>query len=739
MKMQKYYKFLLYLVVIILINLVGITLFFRVDLTSGSLYSLSKASKEAVSTLKEPLTINVFFSKNLPAQYNTIEMYLHDLLEEYEIYSNKFLNYRFYDVTAKEGDVSAEAEGNRKIAQDYGIYPVNVQNLEQDEVKVQRAYMGMVLIHGDVVEKIPALTQTEGLEYKITNAIKKLNNKISALVNLPEKIKITLVLSSSLSQIAPLVNLQGLDTLKAQLQEVVDRLNKKTYNQLQFVHLDPSMGEEIPPQSRGVERFGLQWPEINPPGGTPIPAGKGIVAISMSYGQKSMEQNLLTRKMALTNQGLQEQYALVELKQVEEFINENIDNMIDIHENLGYLKDHGVTPLTDLPPQYPPPPQWQPKEELKKLNGLLSKEYSVKEITLEDPIPDNIDTLIIAGVKENFTDWELLQIDQFLMKGKSLALFIDAFNEITPQRQQGFQQPVYLPLNTGLEKLLDFYGLKVKKSYLLDENCYINRGRQSEEMPIYFAPIIKDEKINHSLGFMENIKQLILIKPSPLEAEKEKIKKNNLKLEQLFASSDQSWEMSGRINLMPFMIQPPADEKQKESKPLAYLLSGEFPSYFADKPVPEKPKAEEEKKEDENAAKPDKKTKKPEDKTPLQTPVKVEKGILTKGKPGKIFLIGTSEILKDNALDEEGQSPNVVFLLNTLDYLNNQEAIAVLRSKLERFNPLKETKPFTRYFVKWANTLGLPALFIVFGIFIWINRAKRKKRIQAMFSKAGSQ
>ena len=259
MKMQKYYKFLLYLVVIILVNLVGVTLFFRVDLTSSSLYSLSKASKEAVSTLKEPLTINVFFSKNLPPPYNTIERYLHDLLEEYEIYSHKYLSYRFYDVTAKEGDVSAEAEGNRKIAQDYGIYPVNVQNVEQDEVKVQRAYMGMVLIHGDVVEKIPALTQTEGLKYKITNAIKKLNNKVSALVNLPEKIKITLVLSSSLSQIAPLVNLQGLDTLKNRLQEVVDRLNKKTYNQLQFVHLDPSMGEAIPEQLRAIERFGLQW------------------------------------------------------------------------------------------------------------------------------------------------------------------------------------------------------------------------------------------------------------------------------------------------------------------------------------------------------------------------------------------------------------------------------------------------------------------------------------------------
>jgi ABC-type uncharacterized transport system involved in gliding motility auxiliary subunit len=729
--LQKYYKFGLYLLVIILINLVGISLFFRVDLTSNNLYSLSDASKEVVSTLNEPLTVNVFFTKNLPAQYNTIELYLHDLMEEYELYSNDNLSYRFYNVTAAEGDLTEEAEGNRKIAQSYGIHPVNVQAVEQDQVKMQRAYMGMVLIHGDVVEKIPAITSTEGLEYKITSAVQKLNNKISALVNLPEKIKITLVLSSSLRQIAPLVKLQGLDTIKSKLQEVVDRVNQKTYGQLQFVHIDPAMGEGTPGQLRPFERFGLQWPDVNAPDGSVISAGKGMVGIGMSYGNKSLEQNLLSQKMALTNRGMEQQYVLLDMKAVETFINDNIDNMIDINEDLGYLASHGALPLMDMPQQYPPQMQRQQREDLKRLNGILSKEYSVKAINLEDPIPESIDTLIIAGVKENFTDWQLFRIDQFLMKGKSLALFIDSFNEIMPQRQQGrFQQPVYLPLNTGLEKLLDHYGLKVKKSYLLDESCYINRGRMGEEMPIYYAPMIKNEKINHSLEFMENITQLVMIKSSPLEADTEKIKKNNLKLEQLFTSSDKSWEMTGRINLMPFMIQPPKDEKQKESKPLAYLLEGEFPSYFADKPIPEKPKKEEDKEKEA-----DDKEKKPVVK---DSRIKVEKEILAKGKPGKILLIGTSEIIKNNALDEEGRSPNAIFLLNSLDYLNNREDIAVMRSKVQRFNPLKETKPFTRYFVKWANTLGLPALFVLVGILIWINRSNRKKRIQVMFSKTNS-
>jgi len=92
----RYVKFFIYLVTIVLINVVGISLFFRVDLTKNKIYSISDASKMVVSTLSEPLTINVFFTKNLPAPHNNTEQYLHDLLEEYSAYGNQYFNYRFF-------------------------------------------------------------------------------------------------------------------------------------------------------------------------------------------------------------------------------------------------------------------------------------------------------------------------------------------------------------------------------------------------------------------------------------------------------------------------------------------------------------------------------------------------------------------------------------------------------------------------------------------------------------------
>jgi len=729
--MSKYYKFILYLVIVILVNLVGMKIFFRLDLTSNGLYSLSRASKRAVATLKEPLTINVFFSKNLPAPYNNIESYLHDMLDEYGSHAKNYLSYRFFDVSAKEGDLSDRAEENRQKAEDYGIYPVNVQTIEQDEAKIQRAYMGMVFIHGDIIERIPAVTDTDGLEYQITSTLQKMNNKISALLNLDDKIRVKLVQSSSILQIAGEINITGLESLKNQIQSRVNVLNGKVYDQLEFVYIDPTTTTPPVEEIQAYERFGLQWPELKKEDGSMIPAGQAIIALGLEYGGKSLELQLLDKSLQLTSMGLQEEYKLVEMEQIDAFIEDNIDNLINIHDEIGYLSSHGSLSLSSsLPPQFQ---QMQPQAGmLTKFDSLLRDNYSVTQIDLKsDEIPETIDTLIIAGAKEQFSDWELFQIDQFLMKGKSLAVFVETFNEIQQnanQQMYGMSQPVFLPINTGLEKLLDHYGVKVKKAYVMDENCFVSQDPTAGEMPLYFAPIIKDENINHRLGFLENIKILQMLKVSPVEIDEEKADANKLKVTQLFLSSKDSWEMAGQINLMPWMIRPPANPEEKKRISLASLLEGEIPSYFADKPVPEKPKEEPSEEEGQDLE--------AEQEQPVveESRVKDSVSVLAVGKPGRILVIGSGDILKDNVLDDQGRSPNSVFLLNSLDYLNNREDIAVMRSKNQRFNPLKDTKAGTRALVKIFNIAGVPILFILFGFYIWVRRKAKKRMIQSLFN-----
>ena len=181
------------------------------------------------------------------------------------------------------------------------------------------------------------------------------------------------------------------------------------------------------------------------------------------------------------------------------------------------------------------------------------------------------------------------------------------------------------------------------------------------------------------------------------------------------------------MNLNPMFARPPGSAEAFKSYPLAYLLEGKFTSYFAGKDLPEKII-----KEAENEGK------QPGEKAETKPDVDLSKiegkgQFLSKGQSGKIFLMTSSEVLKDNLLDEEGKTPNAMFIMNIMDYLNNREDIAIMRSKEQRFNPLTETGGGVKTFVKSFNIVGLPVLVVLFGLLVWFRRHSRKKRIQMMF------
>jgi len=720
-------KFFVYLIVIVLINLAGATLFFRLDLTGNRIYSISKASRHVVSTLSEPLTIKVFFTRNLPAPNNNTERYLHDLLEEYAIYSNKYFNYTFYDVSPDEGDIGQKTKENRELAQNYGIHPVQIQLIEKDEIKFQKAYMGLVLIHGDLIEKIPTITSIDGLEYKLTTAIKKLNNKISALLGLQDKIKINLIFSSSLKIVAPYLQLNNLSNLPKQLEKIVHNINQKSYGKLEFQYLDPTKDPDLEEIINKYNIMNLKWPDFADGN---IKAGSGAISLLMVYKDKAVTIPLL-HILRLPIIGTR--YEMADMNEMEEIISDNIESLIDINEDIGYLADHGTLNIHGVSSFNPAIQRNQ--NNLTSFKTLTERNYTIKPVNLKDEnIPESLGTLIVARPTETFTDYELFQIDQFLMRGKNLALFLDAFKEVMPTGPQVGalgRGPVHLPINTGLEKLLEHYGIRIKKSYVMDENCYkqeVPAQLGGGERSIYFAPFIKNEFINKDLTFIKNIKRLIAIKISPLELDDERITKNGLKAHKLFSSSEKSWEMSGQINLNPMLIYPPPSE-EKQSLPLAFILEGEFPSYFAGKPIPEKKSPENNFENKDRKASED--TKKAIDLSKFDS--KAE--FISKGKPGKIFIISSSDMLTDNVLDQEGRSSNAVFVMNVLDYLNNREEIAVMRSKEQRFNPLQESEAGTKTFIKSFNIAGLPILVVIFGLFVLLRRHSRKKRIRMMFQK----
>lgn len=738
----KWFKFLLYLVVVVLINLAAVTLFFRLDLTADGIYSLSKASRRVVSTLSEPLTIKVFFSKNLPAPYNGTERYLHDLLEEYAVYAGRYFNYAFYDVSPKEGgEVTAQAGRNQELARSYGIDPIQIQVIEKDEVKFQKAYMGLVLIHGDMIERIPTVTSSDGLEYRLTTAIQKLNNKVSVLLGLTGKIQATLYLSSSLDAVAPHIQVNGLASVPARMEQIVKKVNAKTYGKIEYRYLDPSQDPALAQDAVKYHLLRLKWPALA--NGT-VPAGEGFSGLVMKYGDKTATIPVLdVFRVPL----LGTRYQLVDMDKMDQVLSDHVEALVDINQNLGYLADHGTLSLSAGAQ-----PMGGRPEGLTSFQALVSRNYSIQPVRLKNgSIPDNIDCLVIARPTEPFTDYELFQLDQFLMRGKNLALFVDAIEETMPSQQAMAmgQAPRYEPVHTGLEKLLEHYGLRVTPAYVMDENCFrqqLPAQMGGGERPIYFAPLIKNNNINHDLAIMQNIKGLVAFQASPVTVDAERIRANSLSAIRLFSSSEKSWQMKPPINLNPMFLRPPRSADEFQSYSLAYLVEGKFPSYFAGKEIPEKPepKADEKQGEKSDAVKPaddpaEKEAAGSEPPKAAQDPVMREiqgqGAILEQGAPGKIFLMAASGMLQDNILDQDGRSPNAIFVANIVDYLNHRQDIAVMRSKQQRFNPLVELGARLKTFIKSFNIVGLPVLVIFCGCLVWVHRRNRSKRIRMMFQK----
>lgn len=714
-QIERYIRFCLYLVAIILINWVGNSLFLRFDLTKNKIYSLSPISKNAVKELSEPLTIKAFFSKNLPPPYNNISQYVHDLLDEYALYSNKNFNYQVVTLSADRADLEKQAKG-------YGLHPLQVQVIQKDQLKYQQAYMGLVILHGDALEKLPAITSTDNLEYQLTSAILKLKNKVSALLALKGKIEIRLYLSSSLLNIAPKLGLNGLASLKEKVRKVVDELNQTNYDKLSFVFLDPSHNFQARKEARKFALQELQWPALPQEN---IQAGTGLIGMALTYQDKKETISLL-KVLRIPIFGTQ--YKLINLNELKDLIDQNIQRLIGINQTIGYLADHGTPALF-------PYGQQGNNKSIQSFKALVERHYTLKPIHLKEGIPAGLGCLVINGPTEKFSDYELYQIDQALMQGTNLAIFLDGFKEMRPQQgPYNPQGPVFLPNKTGLEKLLGSYGLKLKQAIVLDTNCYqqqLNQGgRLQGERPIYFAPIIKNQNINHTLPFLKNIKGLIGFKLSPVQPLDKIIKDNKLQANRLFRSSEKSWIMEKNINLNPMFIHPPNDNSTFASYDLGYLVQGRFKSHFAGQPIPESALSTNSTDGKTGQNRTQKKTKQ----DILKAQVRAKGSKLDQGRPAKVILVGSSDMLSDALMDRNGNTPNAVLILNLLDELNNQGEMAELRSKTQAFNPLRETNEEIKRNVKLLNIIGLPVLTLLCGLLVFACRRNRQKKIALLFS-----
>jgi ABC-type uncharacterized transport system involved in gliding motility auxiliary subunit len=685
-----------FLLFIAVVQLASGSLFARVDLTQDRIHSLSPISRDAVASLREPVTVRAFFSRNLPAPFNNVERSLRDLLGSYALQNPEQFNFAFYSMTKPEESLNLSDEDlteNERLARQYGVFPIQIQQVEADEIKLINAYMGVTVIHGDTARTLPAITSTEQLEFELTTAIQALTGRTSALLSRSEPIRIDLYLSSSLVQISP-----DFEQLPEQVRQIVRDLNPEYFGRLAHALHDPSFDAEVRRIARELQLPALSFGRQD--GGAADEEAYATIVIDS--GERLAQINLI-RTGPLG-------YGLVDAETLSQEIRANLDTQLSPQLTFGYLVGNDTPPYRGF---------GTPREtpivvpDLANFYQLVTQEYEVDGFFAENGLPDGLRTALVVGPRGEFSDFELFQLDQFLMRGGSLALFLDAFDiAIEGNRSTYFER------QTGIEKLIEHYGVRLMPGLLLDQRSYIvneiDPSGVAVQSPVYSAPEISREQLNADFPFLRNIENMILLNVTPVELAEEL--PEGVTAHPMIRSSEEGWVITEPNFNSPVTAQPPPDSEQSQFT-IAYLLEGAFDSYFADKPLPTPPAGDE--------AGP----------APIDDErISIYREFLPRSTGGKLLVMGTSMTFHNSLIDAEGRLPVALFVQNTIDFMNGREGVAEMRAKGARFRPLDETTPFVRALTKYLNIAGLPMLVILAGLVVWLLHRARRRQIQRMFA-----
>lgn len=674
----------LFIIAVVLLNLVASRAFLRWDLTKTKSYSLSAASKELVRSVEEPLDIKVFFSRNLPAPYSTVYQYVTDILSEYKGASRGKLTYELYDMEDSE---------NQTLARKYGISQVQIQEFAQNEFGFKSAYMGMAFSYADQIEKLDGLTDSDGLEYKISQTIGKIISNTNALSGIDGDVTVTLYRSKKLADFG----ISGFDEMDKMVQDAFGKVNAKFQNRMTLRMEDPA-----PEEAESLsERYGIQTVEWrDDKGGTE----RGSLGLVVEAGDKFRVVPLQMVSMIFA-------YAVNGLDDLEENLTDSVKALASKSAKIAYVTNHGELALADA------------QNGAGNFAELIKDSYSLEELDLSTKdIPGGVQTLMINGPKTAFTETELYKVDQFLMRGGNLMLLLDPFDA---QSNPYTGETNYEKIETGLEKLLEKYGVKAESAYVLDEECYTQPTQQYGKLNFYYAPLLSDKRLNQKNPVSANLGNVIFLMPGAIDTS-EAAAKADEKVTVLASSSAKSWTMADNVMLSPFTVTPPADKSGMKSYDLVVLIEGKFESAFAKKPEEPAGDAGAEAGDADGAA--------------ASSPAAASSGSLSgenhtpkSTQEGKILLIPTSYITSSQILEANSSSAIAKLLENAVDYLNGNGDLCAMRTKGLSLSSLYVYNGPLVTFAKYFNIIGLAVIVALIGILALLSRSAHRKEIRLRY------
>jgi ABC-2 type transport system permease protein len=342
----------------------------------------------------------------------------------------------------------------------------------------------------------------------------------------------------------------------------------------------------------------------------------------------------------------------------------------------------------------------------------VSSKYSLAKFTLDSVLTNpqktlqdltSFDLAIIAKPTLKFSDNEKLTLDQFIINGGKTLWMIDNVQAEQDSLLQTGKMLAY-PRDLNLTDLLFAYGVRINTSLIKDSYAAkiplatgnVGNQTQFQYLPWNFHPLVNGNAIH---PITKNIRPVRLQFTTQIDTLKNNIKKTPLLTTSL---------LSGKFGTPNFIdLRTIADDDNpndyRSGKQLtAVLLEGEFNSAYKNRVQPFK--------------------------TPL---------FKTQGSANKMVVIadgdiGKNQLLKNQPYDlstdkwTQETFGNKEFLLNTIDYLLDDDGLINLRNKSLKINLLDKQKAFEeRSFWQFFNVLLPLLLLLVFGfVFNYIRKRK---------------
>ena len=668
--------FVLFVIFLVLLNLVGHRAFVRFDLTAPKSYSLSKASKTVVKNLDSPLSVRVFFSEGLPSTYANVYQYVKDILVEYKGAANKNFSVSYMDMSKPE---------NEELARDLGIQQVQIQEIKNNEVGLKQVYMGLAVTYGDSIEIMNPVQTSDGFEFNLTSKISKMISMADALSGLGknERLTLTLYLSNDLKKLG----ISGAEEAEQIIREAYNSINRQNFDRIDFKVIDPAT-EEVDALSA---KYGIQSISYSDHG----LSKKAAIGLVLEHGE---EFYALPLEILRSFFG----YAVGGLDDVETTLSEGLQSLFSTAKAIGYITGHGEVDHTS-------------EEGAANFEKLISGNYELKDIDLnKEEIPAGMNSIIINGPKQDFTEEELYKIDQFLLRGGDVMIFIDG--TVDDGKNQMYGLGNYVANNNNIDRLLAKYGIEHSKNMIMDKNCIKDMNAQYGELNYWWVPTLHKKQLAKKHVITNNLGYVYMLQSSALNPA-DALENKKLKVTELAKSSEEAWALEDNITLHPLYLEPPADTSSFKQYDLALLLEGKFDSAFDE--VPEGiNKADQESAE------------KAEGETALVTSNFIKTSVM----PGKLFVAGSSVITTRQVIDENGASPVAMFLMNVIDYMNGNEELCTMRTKSLSVNNLTIKSKAGANFWKLFNSFGIAFFVVIAGLIIWRLRSARRRAINKKYN-----